>query len=401
MKVSFRHLLCCVLLLVPLSLTAQEEPQDKPVATNPEVIDARNHLEIAIDKSVTADAYVDLITTLLADNPLGIDVSQPDAALRAQLDLGEDEGLIVTNIPPESVGAKAGLKVHDVIVGLDATKVGDIGKLADWLGATEGKTVTLKVRRGGRSIELAAETTKPQYAKLRWAMLDRDLAVAVDAERYRIGVTLSEADETLRTQLRLASGEGLVVTEVLSSTPAESAGIRVHDVLTMLDGKRLTTVEAINAQIQEIQDRAVEVRLLRGGKETTAQITPRKSAEPTHTFQDVKLWDTTNCKSCHKDSHGLDPHRLMGEKLGAKWSVWTDGDLAKIHNYEKAYRAQVQWADLASKFAGQPAANTPQQQIDALRSQLVEMQKTLANLEATLQQPRAESIEEGKVEKKD
>lgn len=401
MNVSFRHLLACMLLLVPLSLAAQEEPQAKSAEVDVNVIDARNRLSIAIDKSVTADAYVDLIATLLADNPLGIDVSAPDAALRAQLDLGEDEGLIVTNVPPESVGAKVGLKVHDVIVGLDANKVGDIGKLVDWLGATEGKSVTLKVRRGGKSIELAAETTKPQYAKLRWAMGD-GLALAIDSERFRIGVTLSEADETLRTQLRLAASEGLVVTEVLSDTPAESAGIRVHDVLTMLDGKRLTSVEAINAQIQEIQDRAVEVRLLRGGKETMAQITPRKSTEPTHSFQDVKLWDTTNCKSCHKDSHGLDPHRLMGEKLGAKVSVWTDGDLAKIHNYKIAYRAQIRFAELASKFTDQPAAaSAPQQQIDTLRSQLGEMQKTLANLEVALQQPPVEKMEESKVEKKE
>jgi S1-C subfamily serine protease len=94
--------------------------------------------------------------------------------------------------------------------------------------------------------------------RVRWAAKDLLLA---DAERYRIGVTLSEADDTLRTQLRLAAGEGLVVTDVVPDSAATAAGIQVNDVLTVLDGKRLTTVEAINAQVQEIKDRLVELRL--------------------------------------------------------------------------------------------------------------------------------------------
>ena len=48
-----------------------------------------------------------------------------------------------------------------------------------------------------------------------------------------------------------------MVTEVVADSPAAKAGLKQHDVLTQLDGKRLTTVEACNAQIQEIKDRKV------------------------------------------------------------------------------------------------------------------------------------------------
>ena len=51
-------------------------------------------------------------------------------------------------------------------------------------------------------------------------------------DRYRIGVTLSEADDTLRSHLKLAASEGLVVTEVVNDSPAAKMGVKLHDVLT-------------------------------------------------------------------------------------------------------------------------------------------------------------------------
>jgi predicted metalloprotease with PDZ domain len=300
----------------------------------------------------------------------------------------------VTNVPDESVGAKAGLKVHDVIVGVDSAKVGDSEKFAEWLSDQDhGKTVTLKIRRAGKTIELTVELQKPVFAKVRWThTLDRDRSnpILMHADQYRLGVTLSETDETLRTQLRLAAGEGLVVTEVVDDSAAKAAGIQTHDVLTVLDGKRLTTVEAVNAQIQEIKDRSVELRLLRGGKEVTLHVSPRKTTEAAFREAAVRVWDTTSCKNCHQDAHALDPHRLMGQKLGVGRSVWTDGSHAKFHSYDKVYKAQLDFANRALQDQQDPTeAGSATKQVATLKTQLAEMQQTLAALEASLRQPES------------
>lgn len=79
---------------------------------------------------------------------------------------------------------------------------------------------------------------------------------------YRVGVTLSDADDTLRSQLKLADGEGLIVTDVVPDGPAAAAGIQKHDVLIKLDGKRISTIEKINAQIQELKDRPATLAFL-------------------------------------------------------------------------------------------------------------------------------------------
>jgi hypothetical protein len=335
-----------------------------------------------IDRFALLDAHVDLVQA----NGLGIDVGVPDAALKAQLNLPDGQGLTITQVPEDSIGAKAGLKVHDIIVEVGDQGVNEPAALGKLLEAADGKSVKLRLWRAGKRTEVEATPKKPELAKVRYwdaltGKLDRDGDGLVSAEHYRIGVTLSESDETLRQQLRLAAGEGLVVTEVVADSAAAKAGIQTHDVLTVLDGKRLTTVEAINAQIQEVKDNSVELRLLRGGKEMTIQIAPRKTQEAAFVDRPLVYWDTKSCRSCHADA----AHNALGWKLGANVSAWTDGHHSKLYQYEDAYRAQI--------AAGQQqAAGTagPQQQIEALKTQLAEMQKTLATLERTIQQPAKE-----------
>ena len=343
-----------------------------------EVRKARVRLAEQIDKSVEGGWRVDLASTLVASNLLGIDVAVPDAALKAQLGLVEGQGVVVTAVPEGSQGAAAGVKVHDVLLAIDGQGVGDAAALQMLLAAAEGKEVNLMLRRGGKTVELRTKLTKHKTARLAlddWLTLEAADLDLVHAERYRIGVTLSEADDTLRAHLGLAAGEGLVVTEVMEKTAAAEAGIRVHDVLTMLDGKRLTTVDAINAQIQEIKGKSVELRLLRGGNEMTLRIAPRKTQEAAFADKPVRVWQTESCKSCHASVHQQgDPHALLGWNLGAAKSVWTDGHHAKLFLYDKL------------KLVDEPTTD-PQRQIEALQTQLAEMHKTLRALQASLQPP--------------
>jgi membrane-associated protease RseP (regulator of RpoE activity) len=331
----------------------------------------------------------DLDAALVSANGLGVDLAAPAAALRAQLGLDEGAGLIVTAAPPESTGAKAGLAVHDVIVELGDQKVGDAAKLKDTLVAAAGKSVKLGVLRAGKSLAIDVPLPKLEVAQIDWTPKRWRLTLNESSgveERYRLGVSLSEADETLRSQLRLAAGEGLVVTDVIEGSAAAAAGVQTNDVLIVLDGRRLTTVNAINDQVQEIKDRQVEMRLLRSGKELSLQLAPRKTKEAAFSNQAVRLWDMKSCQRCHREpfDDAQAAHLLLSDKLGAHHSAWTDG--SKLYLYEKF-------------FAGKPeAAGGPQQQIAALKSQLAEMHKTLAALEASLASKTDQDKENPKAE---
>jgi predicted metalloprotease with PDZ domain len=360
------------------SLAAQEpEPANAPQA-NPMAERVAQDLDIMLSRAALADEIIQLadVGVMKHANGLGIDVALPDAALRAQLQLPEGQGLTVTQVPEGSIGAKAGLKVHDIIVQVGEGEVNDPAGLAKRLDAADGQKIKLKLWREGRPTELEATPKKPELATVRlWDSLisNRASNELASHERYRIGVTLSEADDTLRQQLRLATGEGLVVTDVMPDSAAAKAGVQTHDVITVLDGKRLTTVEAINAQIQELKDKKFELRLLRSGKELTINLAAQMTNEAAFTNQGLVYWDTKSCRSCHGDA----AHSELAWKLGADHSAWTNGHHARL----------FLGARFASPHAGDTTSAAPQQQVEALKSQLAEMQKTLAALEATLAAP--------------
>ena len=384
---------CSLLGLSLTLLTAAAGRADEPAQAAPPTRDAAD--KDAADQDAPADAstarwiggssagfaVLDVSSSLIAANGLGIDVAAAEPALRAQLGLPENAGLVVTAAPDESIGAKAGIKVHDVVAELGGQAVGDAAKAVELIDASADKPIKLRILRGGKMIDIEATPKKPEIAKVRWSnLVNQNLAhdVLAYAETYRIGVTLAEADDTLRTHLRLAAGEGLVVTEVFADSAAQAAGLAQHDVLTVLDGKRLTTVEAVNAQIQEIKERSVELRLLRGGREVAVQVAPRKSQEAAFAESVVTYWDTKNCQRCHSNPWTHEAHRGMALRLHADNSAWIDAHSGKAYLYRHLLPTVVGDAPASAETANGQA------QIDALKSQLAQMQKTLAALEAVL-----------------
>jgi membrane-associated protease RseP (regulator of RpoE activity) len=86
------------------------------------------------------------------DGPwLGLRVTAAPAALRDQLDLAEDEGVLVDVVAPDGPAAQAGLKVNDLLLKLADRKLGTPQDLRDALnGHQAGETVKIEVLSKGK-----------------------------------------------------------------------------------------------------------------------------------------------------------------------------------------------------------------------------------------------------------
>lgn len=89
---------------------------------------------------------------------LGINLSEPGDALRAQLGLGDLKAILIDGVIDGLPAAKAGLKKFDVIVSLDGSE----GASSDSLGKvmskkTAGDEMKIIVMRGGEKIKLVAK----------------------------------------------------------------------------------------------------------------------------------------------------------------------------------------------------------------------------------------------------
>ena len=140
----------------------------------------------------------------------------------------------------------------------------------------------------------------------------------------------------------------------MPDSAAARAGIRQHDVLVKLDGKRLTTVEAANALIQEIKDRSVPVALMRAGAEISLEVAPRLTNE-----------------TSYRSAVMLHFTRLLAER-------------ATPTVIYQPVEERVQIVDNVQMVA-EPAPAA--EQIAALKRQLAEIQKSLEALEASLRRP--------------
>ena len=143
-------------------------------------------------------------------------------------------GAVVSQIEPDSPGAKAGLKVGDVITQLDGREVSDAGALQVEVGQKNpGTTIHLQVMRDGKSVEIPVTLE---------AMGSRDKPDKEAADtghgKPRWGIGLADITPEIREQLQAPRDlHGAVIQQVQPGSPGDNAGLQSGDVIVEVDRK--------------------------------------------------------------------------------------------------------------------------------------------------------------------
>ncbi|MEM9372658.1 MAG: PDZ domain-containing protein [Planctomycetota bacterium] len=89
---------------------------------------------------------------------LGINLSEPGQALRAQLGIGDLPAILVDGVIDDLPASKAGIEQYDIIVSLDGSDGSSSKSLSDLLNKkSPGDELKMFVLRGGKKIGLVAE----------------------------------------------------------------------------------------------------------------------------------------------------------------------------------------------------------------------------------------------------
>jgi membrane-associated protease RseP (regulator of RpoE activity) len=81
---------------------------------------------------------------------IGVSVSPLEPALRAQLKLPQNRGLLATDVVKDSPAAKADVKVHDILLSLDGKQLDSQEKLVELVQSSGDKSVPLELIREGK-----------------------------------------------------------------------------------------------------------------------------------------------------------------------------------------------------------------------------------------------------------
>jgi serine protease Do len=181
--------------------------------------------------AIPAQIAQPVVDTLIRDGKvthgfigIGINDVTPDNA--KFFDSKNATGAVVTQVDPNTPGAKAGLRVGDVITKLNGKSVSDAGELQMQVGQKRaGDTIQLEVLRDGKTVNVPV-TLESMNAS---ASNSGDNS---EHGKGRWGLSLGDLDQDARDQLQLPSNiQGAVVEDVQPGSPADNAGIQRGDVI--------------------------------------------------------------------------------------------------------------------------------------------------------------------------
>jgi serine protease Do len=159
---------------------------------------------------------------------IGITNVTPDNA--KFFDMNNPTGALVDQVDPNSPGAKAGLKVGDVITQLDGKTVTDAGELQVEVGQRHpGETIQLGVMRDGKSMNIPVTLEN---------MNGPNESSAANSEhgKGRWGMSLGDLNQDARDQMQIpANVHGAVVEAVTPGSPADNAGLQRGDVIMQVN----------------------------------------------------------------------------------------------------------------------------------------------------------------------
>jgi serine protease Do len=226
---------------------------------------------------------------------LGVETHEVTADKAKELKLPAERGVVLGKIVPDSPAAKAGLKENDVLTEINGQRVEGAAQFRRMIHEIPaGRTIQLTVWRDGRMQTISATLGKSEQSRHAMKMMTPtpgtfafrmpEIPEIPSMEwngslllggQPRLGIDAEDLSGQLGAFFGAPDGEGILVREVNSGSPAEKAGVKAGDVITSLNGERIRTVgelrEKLSAKRDE-KDRTVKLGMLRNKSEISLNV---------------------------------------------------------------------------------------------------------------------------------
>ncbi len=227
---------------------------------------------------------------------LGVETHEVTADKAKELKLSAERGVVVGKIVPDSPAAKAGLKENDVVTEINGQRVEGAAQFRRMIHEIPaGRSVQLTVWRDGRTQNVSATLGKSEERHHAMKMLaptpgtfafrmpeipeippmEWNGNMVFGGGPPRLGIDAEDVSGQLGAFFGAPDGEGILVRDVNSGSPAEKAGVKAGDVITSLNGERIRTVGELREKLSakgEDKDRTAKLGVLRNKSQLTLSV---------------------------------------------------------------------------------------------------------------------------------
>lgn len=183
-----------------------------------------------------------------------------DSDLARSLVLSRPSGVLINSVHPNGPAAKAGVKVGDVVVSVNAKEIADANTLKFRIATLSvGTSAAFSVMRRGQvvdiSVPLQAAPEIPQ----------RDLSLISGSNPYT-GAEVANLSPALAEEISFdTDAAGVVVMRVKRGSPADRIGLEPGDILLRLNGTEIVSVSKLRQMVRrEYSNWRIEI--VRGGR---------------------------------------------------------------------------------------------------------------------------------------
>src|SRR6266404_1978798 len=226
---------------------------------------------------------------------LGVETHEVTAEKAKELKLSAERGVVLGKIVPDSPAAKAGLKENDVVTEVNGQRVEGAAQFRRMIHEIPaGRTIQLTVWRDGRTQTISATLGKSEQGRHAMKMMTPtpgtfafrmpEMPQIPSMEwngsmllggQPRLGIDAEDISGQLGAFFGAPDGEGILVRDVNSGSPAEKAGVKAGDVITSLNGERIRTVGELREKLsakRDDKDRTVKLGVLRNKSEISLNV---------------------------------------------------------------------------------------------------------------------------------
>jgi len=160
---------------------------------------------------------------------LGVTIQQVNSDVAEALNTSVDRGALITSITPGSAAERAGLKVDDIIVEINAERIDSASELRNTIGLmSPGDEIEIRYMRRDR----AGTAT---------ASLGQFIAQSALGEDIHPGLAGAEFSESSTSSTR-----GIEVASVAEGSPADQRDIRAGDIITAANRRSVNSIAELS-----------------------------------------------------------------------------------------------------------------------------------------------------------